>query len=258
MGKKRMEDAVQYSFCICGLAESICKAAVEGNSPYSQMKDVIREAVYQWGIVNIVREPEGGLRLARVETVPSPFGARREATLYRESIASEEPHTTTVILPAFLDALLRTAVEDVRNIGRFPSRAVVINIAIIQWGLTHLELTYENGEWDLARPLALRQAFDFAAYDVPIRTVAFNPDAVSVPEKVFPPAGRYAADTAGNVAVPFYRPDADKNYLAEVESGKHAAGLAQKATEPLKKEAEETEDERIERINKLLDSIDFD
>ena len=254
MPKTRAQGDVSCSFNICGLAEEICRAAIEGTGPHSWMKSVICEAIYQWGIVNIVREPEGGLRLAKQDSIASPFGKGREAALYRKSLREDaKPRSTAAAIPAFLHTVLRTALEDSRGIGIYNSRTDIINIALIQWGLTHLELKFEDGQWGFARPLTLRQAFDLSPSDVPIRTEAVDPYAVTVPAKIFPPADRYGAEAKGNVAVPFYKPNADAAYLQSVASGKHApdAGLAGAAAAA--KEAEERA-----RILEIFDTIDFD
>ena len=262
MGKTRyVPESSRVSFILSGLCSEICEAALHSPElPCSRLADIVREAIYQWGLVHMRRERTGGLRLVSADAVASPFGEGRERALYAgdKEANAEAHHYTSVGVPRLLDEILSVAVEDVP--AQFESRSEVVNLAIIQWGLAHFELTFSDGKWDFARPLRPRQAFDFDPKATSLSTAVLHPEDLTATSDVFGAASGEAREMSGTMAVPFYRADADLDYMQKILTGRptHVAVMSEAATnlENEGKQAEEIEEEKLNRLLSLLDSME--
>ena len=71
MGKTRyVPESSRVSFILSGLCSEICEAALHSPElPCSRLADIVREAIYQWGLVHMKRERTGGLRLVSADAV---------------------------------------------------------------------------------------------------------------------------------------------------------------------------------------------
>lgn len=259
MGKTRyVPESSRVSFILSGLCSEICEAALHSPElPCSRLADIVREAIYQWGLVHMKRERTGGLRLVSADAVASPFGEGRERALYAgdKEANAEAHHYTSVGVPRLLDEILSVAVEDVP--AQFESRSEVVNLAIIQWGLAHFELTFSDGKWDFARPLRPRQAFDFDPKATSLSTAVLHPEDLTAKSDLFEAVSKGTGEMSGTISVPFYRSDADFDYMQKVLAGKstHVAEEGEAAQEGAN-EGMQTAKSEEEKINRLLDLLD--
>lgn len=220
----------KISFSMSELSAEIVAAALTGPVPgrYMEFSEVVREAVFEWGIVHLQRERSGGMRLIRGGDVPQPFGSMREARLIqaRRTVRDADggaPERSwlrrTATLTPMLDEMLKTAVEDPRGREFYPNRSAAIDFAILQWGLTHLELEFTADGWDLRRPLALKHSLDFDGGDNPLQTDSFR-EVTAKP--VFSEDEFNFEFSQGYTDVCFYRAGAGSRYLDEVSDGRYA------------------------------------
>lgn len=260
--KKYTSSLRQEAFVLSSLCAKICEAAITPTSPYGKLADVVREAIFEWGVVHVVRERKGGLRLKRADEVASPFGEGYEQEIYFKDLEEnrEGRYRTCVSLPPLQEEILTTAIEDYPP--QYKTRSDVINFAIIQWGLTHLQLTFADGGWIFSEPLTLRDAFDFDPTATSLKVAALYPESITASGNLFAEASKNQAFSKGSVALPFYRPDADMSYLEDVRAGREMK-VREESREETSTNAQATgststdaPEEKLDRLMELLDSMD--
>ena len=259
--KAGSSDFEKKTFIPCDLCWRIIDTAISSpDCPTSLLSDVVREALFEWGVVHMVREKSGGLRLVHADEVCSPFGEMREMQLYlsdRKENKGKRPGTCVSVSP-LLAEILNVALEDVPK--QYNSFSEIINLAVIQWGLSRFELTHKTGEWDFAEPLRVRQAFDFDPDAPSLKTAALRQHGLNSKGDLFPASDKDRPDPSGSFAIPFYRPSANIDYLDKIltkaKPKESEDGKTAQAAENEGKRTAQKEEENLDLVLELLDSME--
>ena len=255
--KKSGKDLSKISYRVVPITEEILTAAVYGPYPghYLDKSEVIREAVFEWGVTHEVRDAQGGLRLLNKDLVVCPFGKDRVLEILKSSGTNTKDNPpTSVKLPRLCSEIIKTATEDPSAPIKLTA-SFVISVALVQWGLTHLNITAADGQVDFVHPMSLRNAFDIDPELVPLSLASIAP--ISADAHFFDVRENEDKFVKGSVSVPYYRVCAEPCLGTPTRAtGSATTQVTTPATavNSLKNTSTTEEDE----VTSIINSIDWD